>query len=167
LFKNADSGKMRPWDDIDKMDADLIQNWNDTVSPDDRVYLLGDVTFTAANMKKYIPQLNGRICLIPGNHEPTKMRKYFDLFDDVRGYVQRKGFIMSHIPLHPESMARWGLNIHGHLHANKVRNADGTPDLRYYCVSMEHTDYRPIDLNEILERHNRRVSNPDQFALGL
>src|SRR3546814_8319181 len=52
-------------------------------------------------MHEVIPQLKGRICLIPGNHEPTGMRKYFDLFQDVRGYIQRQGFIMSHIPIHP------------------------------------------------------------------
>jgi calcineurin-like phosphoesterase family protein len=142
---------MRPWDNIDEMDAALIKNWNDVVDEKDRVYLLGDVTFTAANMKKYIPQLKGRICLVPGNHEPTKMRKYFDLFDDVRGYVQRKGFVMSHVPLHPASLERWGLNIHGHLHNNLVMDGD-KPDSRYFCASVERTDYKPILLDEILKK---------------
>lgn len=151
-FTNYDGSKMRPWDDVDEMDAALISNWNSVVNPEDRVYLLGDVTFTAANMHKYIPQLKGRICLVPGNHEPTKMRRYFALFDDVRGYVQRKGFIMSHIPLHPESLGRWGVNIHGHLHRNVVMDGD-KPDSRYECVSVEHTDYTPILLDVVLEKH--------------
>jgi calcineurin-like phosphoesterase family protein len=142
---------MRPWDDVDEMDSALIKNWNDVVDEKDRVYLLGDVTFSAANMKKYIPQLKGRICLIPGNHEPTKMRKYFDLFDDVRGYVQRKGFVMSHVPLHPASLERWGLNIHGHLHNNVVMDGDKL-DPRYFCASVERTDYKPILLDEILKK---------------
>lgn len=166
-FTNYDGSKLRPWDDVEKMDAALIENWNSCVHPQDRVYLLGDVTFSAANMEKYVPQLNGRICLVPGNHEPTKMRKYFDLFDDVRGYVQRKGFIMSHIPLHPESLGRWGLNIHGHLHNNRVRRDNGTTDPRYFCASVEQTNYKPVELTQILEWCKRRVSNPNQLALGL
>lgn len=166
-FTNFDGSKMRPWDDVDEMDAALIANWNEVVAPGDRVYLLGDVTFTAPNMLKYIPQLKGRICLIPGNHEPTKMRKYFDVFDDVRGYVQRRGFIMSHIPLHPESLGRWGLNIHGHLHNNRVHRKDGTTDNRYFCASVEQTNYRPVELTQVLEWCNRRVSNPNQLPLGL
>lgn len=166
-FTNYDGSKMRPWDNVDEMDAALINNWNEVVSDNDRVYLLGDVTFSAANMKRYIPQLKGRICLVPGNHEPTKMRKYFDLFDDVRGYVQKKGFIMSHIPLHPGSLGRWGLNIHGHTHNNRVHRDDGTTDPRYFCASVEQTNYYPVELTQILEWCKRRVSNPNQLALGL
>lgn len=147
-FTNYDGSKVRPWDDVDEMDAALIRNWNEVVHPEDRVYLLGDVTFSNRNMHKYVPQLNGRICLVPGNHEPTKMRKYFDLFDDVRGYVQRKGWIMSHIPIHPDSLGRWGLNIHGHTHGNSV------DDPRYVCVSVEQTDFRPVELTQLLEKHS-------------
>ena len=157
-FTNYDGTKVRPWDDVNQMDADLIKNWNEVVSEGDRVYLLGDVTFSARNMEKYIPQLKGRICLIPGNHEPVKMRKYFHLFDDVRGYVQRKGWIMSHIPLHPGSLGRWGLNIHGHLHGGIVMDGD-KPDTRYECVSVEHTEFRPILLDRVLGKHGLK-NNP-------
>src|SRR3546814_8506048 len=73
------------------MNHDLIKWYNELVDEGDRVYLLGDVAFTARMMHEVIPQLKGRICLIPGNHEPPGMRKYFDLFQDVRGYIQRKG----------------------------------------------------------------------------
>lgn len=146
-FTDYEGNPVRPWDDVDEMDAALIKNWNDRVHPKDRVYLLGDVCFSPKNMHKYIPQLNGRICLVPGNHEPPKMRKYFDLFDDVRGYVQRKGWIMSHIPLHPDCLGRWGLNIHGHLHGNKI------DDPRYVCVSVEHTNYAPVELTQLLKEH--------------
>jgi calcineurin-like phosphoesterase family protein len=150
---------MRPWDNVDDMNSNLIRNWNDTVSEGDRVYLLGDVAFKSSVMNEIIPQLKGRICLVPGNHEPTKMRTYFKLFDDVRGYVQRKGFIMSHIPLHPKSLGCWGLNIHGHLHNNTVKMTKfngGNPieidDPRYFCACVERTNYRPIELTEILKR---------------
>lgn len=151
-FTDCDGNPVRPWDDVNEMDAALINGWNEVVGEKDRVYLLGDVCFSAAKMKVYIPQLKGRICLVPGNHEPTKMRQYFSLFDDVRGYVQRKGFIMSHIPLHPDSLARWKVNIHGHLHGNVVMR-DGVPDTRYECVSVEHTEFRPILLDKVLEKH--------------
>lgn len=166
-FTNYDGSKLRPWDDVEEMDAALIKNWNDTVGDGDRVYLLGDVAFSAANMKRVIPQLKGRICLVPGNHEPRKMRQYFDLFDDVRGYVQRSGFIMSHIPIHPESLGRWGLNIHGHLHNNTVRMTkfnNGNPieidDPRYFCASVERTDFRPMDLQAILDKAGLNETHP-------
>ena len=110
-FINYDGTKVRPWDCSDQMTEEMIAWYNDVVDDADRVYILGDVAFSAAHMKKAVSQLKGRKVLVPGNHEPPKMHKYFDLFDDVRGYVVKKGFIMSHIPIHPQSLSRWKLNI--------------------------------------------------------
>lgn len=166
-FENYDGSPLRPWDDADQMNEDMIEWYNELVSDADRVYILGDVAFTPSDMNAVVPRLKGRKCLIPGNHDPVKMRKYFDLFDDVRGYVQRQGFIMSHIPIHPHCMGRWKLNIHGHLHKNTVRkdyiNGYETPkglnydplnetieDLRYYNACVERTNFRPKLLDEIL-----------------
>ena len=166
-FGNYDGTKLRPWDDAEQMTEEMIEWYNEMVDDKDRVYILGDVAFTVTNMRRVVERLKGRKCLVPGNHEPKHMRKYFDLFDDVRGYVQRNGFIMSHIPLHPNSLGRWKLNIHGHLHNNFVTkdyiNGYETPkdetydplnetiaDLRYYCACVERTNFRPKLLDEIL-----------------
>lgn len=158
-FTKADGSKLRPWDDANEMTEDLIKWYNELVRPEDRVYVLGDVAFSARHMTDAVSRLNGRKVLVPGNHEPPKMRKYFDLFDDVRGYVVKKGFIMSHIPIHPGSLSRWQLNIHGHTHANEVMEPfdpwDKTkPDPRYYCACVERTDFRPKLLDDILKERN-------------
>lgn len=142
------------------MTEDMIQWYNEMVDDQDRVYILGDVAFSPANMKRSVGRLKGRKVLVPGNHEPPKMRKYFDLFDDVRGYVVKKGFIMSHIPIHPDSLSRWKLNIHGHTHANSIMsypedfdiNQDVYPDSRYFCACVEQTNFRPILLDDILKQ---------------
>ena len=161
-FTNPDGSPLRPWDDVSKMNEDMIGWYNELVDDGDRVYILGDVAFRADDMRSFVSRLKGRKCLIPGNHDPTKMMKYLDVFDDVRGYVQRQGFIMSHIPLHPGSLGRWKLNIHGHLHANSVKDSakwdDGyeqdfsklPDDERYYCACVERTNFRPKLLDEIL-----------------
>lgn len=158
-FTDYDGSKLRPWDDADIMTEEMIEWYNELVQEGDRVYILGDVAFSPANMKKTVPRLKGRKVLVPGNHDPVKIRKYFDLFDDVRGYVVKKGFIMSHIPIHEQSLSRWKLNIHGHLHNNQVMNypeefdinQDVYPDTRYYCACVERTNFRPKLLDEILE----------------
>lgn len=156
-FMRADGvTPLRPFKDVAEMNETLVNNWNDTVADGDRVYLLGDVAFHPRVFHSIVPRLKGRIVLVPGNHEPNKMRRYADLFDDVRGYVVKKGFIMSHIPIHPGSLSRWKLNIHGHLHANVVTDAPDDPlgcfpDPRYFCACVEQTDYRPILLDDILK----------------
>lgn len=155
-FTNYDGTPLRPWDDVGVMDEEMIEWYNELVDDADRVYVLGDVAFSAAHMRRSVGRLKGRKVLVPGNHEPPKMRKYFDLFDDVRGYVVKKGFIMSHIPIHPGSLSRWELNIHGHTHNNVVLKGDNErgpteeQDLRYYCACVERTNFRPKLLDEIL-----------------
>lgn len=158
-FTNYDGSKVRPWDDATQMTEDMITWYNEVVDDEDRVYILGDVTFRASDMHRVVPRLKGRKVLVPGNHEPPKMRKYFDLFDDVRGYVVKKGFIMSHIPIHPQSLSRWKLNIHGHLHNNTVQAYHGKDDEyyeddRYYCACVERTNFRPILLDDILKERD-------------
>jgi calcineurin-like phosphoesterase family protein len=163
-FTKEDGSKLRPWDDANEMTEDMIRWYNEIVGDNDRVYILGDVAFSPRSMRDSVSRLKGRKVLVPGNHEPPKMRKYFDLFDDVRGYVVKKEFIMSHIPIHEQSLSRWQLNIHGHLHANQVMsypedfdiNQDVFPDTRYYCACVEHTNFRPILLDDILKERGLR-----------
>ena len=35
----------RPWDNVEKMNEDIINNWNAIVKPNDIVFHLGDVSF--------------------------------------------------------------------------------------------------------------------------
>lgn len=155
-FTNYDGSPVRPWDDAEEMTEDMIRWYNELVHPDDRVYILGDVAFSARNMRNSVSRLMGRKVLVKGNHDPDKHRgMYSDLFDDVRSMVVKKGFIMTHIPIHPACLSRWKLNIHGHLHGNVVTTGVH-PDLeyedkRYRNVCVEKTDFRPILLDKVLE----------------
>lgn len=155
-FEREPGVKLRPWDDANEMTEDMIRWYNEMVDDQDRVYILGDVAFSPANIKNSVGRMKGRKVLVPGNHEPPKMRKYFDLFDDVRGYVVKKDFIMSHIPIHPGSLSRWKLNIHGHTHANQVPSTndvnEDVMDNRYFCACVEQTNFRPILLDDILKQ---------------
>lgn len=159
-FERSPGVPLRPWDDAIQMTEDMIQWYNEMVDDGDRVYILGDVAFSATNMRNSVSRLKGRKVLVKGNHDPDNHRgMYQELFDDIRGYVVKKGFIMSHIPIHPQSLSRWKLNIHGHLHSNEIVDypeefdIDQTvyPDERYFNASVEQTDFRPILLDDILK----------------
>lgn len=152
-FTNSDDSPLRPWDNADTMSAEMIAWYNDVVDDKDRVYILGDVGMNRRALDRSLPYLKGRKILVKGNHDVDKLSYYSQYFDDVRAYVVKKGFVMSHIPIHPASLSRWNLNIHGHLHSNKVM-LDKTPNIqddRYRCVSVEHTNYRPILLDQVLD----------------
>lgn len=155
-FTRADGSKLRPWDDNEKMSEDMIKWYNELVHPDDRVYILGDVAMNRRALDRSLPRLLGRKILVKGNHDTDKLSYYSQYFDDIRAYVVKKDLIMSHIPIHPESLSRWVVNIHGHLHSNCVKTDwfGNSPieDKRYSCVSVEHTEYKPVLLDTIIKK---------------
>jgi calcineurin-like phosphoesterase family protein len=59
----------RPFASVEEMDQELIRRWNQTVSPDDTVYYLGDFSLSLAAVESITPQLYGRKILIMGNHD--------------------------------------------------------------------------------------------------
>ena len=154
--RNDGVTKLRPWDDANEMDEAMIKAWNERVRPTDKVYHLGDVV---------INRLNGDKVLIRGNHDIFPDNEYRQYFRELRAYHVMDGMILSHIPLHSDSLGRFGVNIHGHTHANRVRKARGVDaktgtilysdenDVRYHCVCVEQTpDFAPILFEDVIKR---------------
>lgn len=158
-FLNYDGTKMRPWDDVQQMDEDMIQMWNDVVAPNDRVYHLGDVVIN----RKALPilaKLNGKKVLVKGNHDIFTLKDYLPYFEDIRAYLVKQNIVFSHIPIHPSSMERFRMNVHGHLHANRVLLPDGSIDPKYLCVCVEQTGYKPIAIEEIYAYADKHFPKP-------
>jgi calcineurin-like phosphoesterase family protein len=149
--------KLRPWTDPDEMDEFMVKAWNETVKPTDKVYHLGDVVINRKSLG-IMRRLNGDKVLIRGNHDIFKDTDYREHFREIRAYHVMNGMILSHIPIHPESLGRFGTNIHGHLHSNRVMqtgfNGKVTDiiDTRYHCVCVEQTDFKPILFERVLDR---------------
>ena len=157
--RNDGVTKLRPWDSAEEMDEAMVKAWNDRVGPKDKVYHLGDVVIN----RKHLPtmsRLNGDKVLIRGNHDIFPDDEYRKYFRELRAYHVVEGMIFSHIPLHTESLGRFGVNVHGHTHANRVMKpgpASGefaTPiiDVRYHCVCVEQTDFAPILFEDVKKR---------------
>ena len=150
-FTHGDTGvKIRPWTDPDEMDEAMVKLWNERVKPNDKVYHLGDVVINRKSLG-IMSRLNGDKVLIRGNHDIFRDDEYRKYFRELRAYHVMNGMILSHIPLHPESLGRFGVNIHGHLHTNRVM-LDGEIDPRYHCVCVEQTDFTPILFEDVIKR---------------
>lgn len=153
-FMRSDSTPLRSFDSIEEMDEAIIDNWNRVVGDKDRVYHLGDVAINRRCLQ-ILGRLKGRIALIKGNHDIFKLKDYAQYVDDIRAYNILDGCILSHIPVHPESLRRFGCNIHGHLHYGRVlKNVKhglipSNIDNRYYNVSCEMVNFTPIDWEEV------------------
>lgn len=159
FLRNDGVTKLRPWDSPEEMDEAMIKSWNDVVKPKDKVYHLGDVVINRKALNT-LSRLNGEKVLIKGNHDIFRADEYLTYFKDLRGYHILDNFVLSHIPIHPESLSRFKGNIHGHLHSNEVmiKNKYGkeVPDARYLCVCVEHTDFTPISFETAKKRFEER-----------
>ena len=164
-FTRADGcTPLRPWDDAAEMDEAMVKAWNERVKPTDKIYHCGDVVINRRALS-IMDRLNGDKVLIRGNHDIFKDEDYRKYFRDLRAYHIMNGLILSHIPIHPESLGRFGCSIHGHLHANRVMKPAGVDpntgeilygneiDPRYYNVSVEQLpDFAPILFEDVLKK---------------
>lgn len=154
ILKFTNDGKIfRNFQDVVDMDNHMVVAWNSVVGPGDKVYHLGDFAF--GKNPSIAGELRGDKILIKGNHDRFRCSEYLRYFRDIRGTDIRGdlGIIMSHVPIHPDSLRYNYPNVHGHLHCNTV------PDPRYFNVSVERLNYRPIELGELKAQIKNALTN--------
>jgi calcineurin-like phosphoesterase family protein len=164
-FKDANGQPARRFSSVEEMDETMVERWNSRVKPADHVWHLGDVAMSRPVMDRILPRLRGHKRLIRGNHDVFKTAAYAKWFEEIAGYrvfgvrgqpraggVGAPAIICSHIPLHPDSVKKGWVNVHGHTHLNSL------PDARYLNICVEQTAYAPVALEEIdgLWRAHRR-----------
>ena len=157
----------RPFANAGEMDQCMVDRWNECVKPSDHIYHLGDVTMMRPKYVKHIlEQLNGHKRLIRGNHDIYRTKEYIEAgFEEIYGVRVIDNLLMTHIPVHPDSLGRFDANVHGHIHdrpnfapVKRFKGVNGVLDetrpylVPYVNICVEVTDYRPITLEEIKQR---------------
>ena len=143
----------RRFDTVYDMNRELIRRWNETVSPSDMVFHLGDFAFKhgARTPEALRAQLNGKIILIRGNHDgsPRMMRaigfeKVFNEFVLSHG---RHRIYLRHRPTKPCDWLH-GCTMHlcGHVHGAWRYHHD----FRAVNAGVDVWDYRPIPIEDAI-----------------
>ena len=143
-FKNEDGSPVRSFDSVQEMDEFMIEKWNSVVKPSDHVYHLGDVAMKRVHLPT-VGRCNGHKRLVRGNHDIFRTKDYLQYFDEIYATRVLDGMIFTHIPIHPESMGRFGVNVHGHVHGQP----QGQYGPKYYNVSVEVMGYEPVSLEDL------------------
>lgn len=149
-FKDRDGQIIRNFQDVTDMNETMVANWNAMVRPQDKVYHLGDVAVgveKASDFTGLMGRLNGHKRLMLGNHDHIHHPAYRE-FEKIElwtgGKFKQYGFVACHIPLRPDQMRHGEFNVHGHIHQNKMN------DPRYINVCVEHTDYTPVPMEDVI-----------------
>lgn len=149
----------RPFQSVEEMDRTLIRNWNARVSPDDDIYILGDLTLKGPTLANaLLEQLQGRKYLIRGNHDRFADRENFrrDAFVWVKDYfelcIQGNYFILCHYPLLSwNGMYRGSFQLHGHQHNKSEYNlTNRDAGVRRLDVGVDAHGMFPVSVEEIL-----------------
>lgn len=167
----------RPFKSVEEMDNTLINNWNRTVSSEDIVYILGDISwYDDDKTVKIFKQLNGIKVLIKGNHDNIKSTSSLSkCFTGVQDYAElylnkKDKVIMSHYPI-PfwNGQFRDTVHLYGHVHNShqwnvyeswmeELRQLQDIP-MRAYNVGcmMKWINYTPRTLEEIINGYNNNT----------
>jgi len=154
--KNIIQYASRPFKNVLSMNKTLIDNWNDLVSKDDKVFHLGDIGFgNTQEMFKIFKQLRGHKILIRGNHD----KRFSDGalskigFSEVYKYpiIIEEFFMLSHSPMFLNANMPY-VNIHGHIHEKSIVGAN------YINACVEHNDYKPFLFSDVKKKFKKEMN---------
>lgn len=181
--KNIISHCSRPFSTTDEMDEALISSWNQRVTENDEIYILGDLMFFCSEPQSYLERLSGRKHLIMGNHDSVWMRRmesrvkknipgarpasdFFESIRDMNEITLESGekLVLCHYPMMSwNGLAGGSWLIFGHIHNST--DAPYWPLLRgmerALNAGVDVNDFRPVTFCELLENNIRfRMQHP-------
>ena len=124
--KNVIRFDNRPFADTVLMDEVLVHNWNERVTEDDTVYILGDCFWkNEENSVKLIQRLKGHKHLIRGNHDRVHGRLRF-YYESIEHYAEINDndrlVILCHYPIPFYKNQHYGaVMLYGHVHNTRAR----------------------------------------------
>ena len=159
--------KPRGFNSVQEMNNSLVEKWNNTVSDDDDVYILGDIMLGSISNIEYLVRLKGRIHIILGNHDTDFRKDAYNMLSNVveiadvgiKLKYQKYHFILTHYPmltgnLENEDLTKMICNLYGHTHQTNNFYED-RPYM--YHVGVDSHNCIPILLDDIIIEMNNKV----------
>lgn len=167
-----------PFNSVEEMDETIIKNWNDRVSKEDTVYILGDFSwYKEEKTLEILKKLNGNKILIKGNHDRISTR-LAQQFNAITNYIETidngTKVILSHYPM-PfwNGQFRNSVHLYGHVHTShqwhmfeswmkEARQLQDIP-MRAYNVGymLPYMKFGPKTLEDIICKINKLTQSKD------
>lgn len=144
----------RGYSSIEEHDEDIIRIWNETVSPEDTVYHLGDVMLGEnSHGLECLSRLNGNIKIVQGNHDTAVRLALYDSLPNVEvvGWAtmikyKKYNIYLSHYPTivsnkdNEKPLKAKILGAYGHTHSKEQ-----------FCTNI------PFSFNVCLDANNNHL----------
>lgn len=151
----------RPFESIDAMNEALIAAWNERVTGNDTVFILGDLFFRCAAPEAILCRLKGKKRLIIGNHDSSWMGKvdlqrYFVSVDNFLEFSDGvRAITLCHYPLLTWKHKLRTYMVHGHIHNDTT--SDYYPLIairdRVLNAGVDINGFRPVTFEEMMENN--------------
>jgi calcineurin-like phosphoesterase family protein len=151
----------RPFASVPAMNEAMIEQWNEAVDADDKVWHLGDFAIRQPRtvVEALLARLAGHKHLVAGNNDGAVTTEAIG-WDSIQPYaeiaVDGIGLVLCHYPFRSwRGMAKGSVNLHGHSHGRLK------PQPRQFDVGVDVWGFRPVTLRTILDGpsaavHSRR-----------
>lgn len=153
------ANRKKLFDDYDSMHKYLINKWNEKVSEEDDIYIIGDFSNENGYLRTsgLLRCLNGNKYLIKGNNDKFAENIKFDktLFKFIKDYyvldiknynsIIKKAVLFHYPILEWEGYYNNSILIHGHWHKNKKYHKSA------FNIASDIHNFSPLSINEILE----------------
>ena len=151
----------RPFESVEEMNEAMIDAWNQRVTGNDTVFILGDLFYRCPDPEPILQRLKGKKRLIIGNHDSSWMDKvdlsrYFvsvDPFLEITDGV--RAITLCHYPLLTWKHKLRTYMVHGHIHNDTT--SDFFPLLvareRVLNAGVEVNGYRPVTVEELQQNN--------------
>lgn len=166
----------RDFRSLNHMNRSIIRAWNETVTDEDTVFLLGDFCYRSSRpASSWLNEMNhgARLVFVKGNHDqwldvmpPEEKHRHFQLVIEDTCVIERNGFRvgLTHVPTDTFQVPV-DLIVCGHIHNNRqgidYENFMRIPNI--VNCSVEINDYRPVSLRELVQNnqcfYNRTYDN--------
>jgi calcineurin-like phosphoesterase family protein len=159
------SDRMIAFECVEEMDAQLIDQINSVVRPNDELYHLGDFCWQASRAGHYRQRLKVRkLHIVCGNHDAISLWKHVSSMKDMicRKFRYNDNTVKIHMCHYPllswRALHHGGYHLYGHSHGNYEKQLDEIfPGRRSMDVSIDniyrlYNEWRPINLEEVIER---------------
>ena len=167
---SENTAKWRGFESVEEHDDSVMDSILDQVMSRDTLVLAGDIDwrggehfdecFERACIKKFGGVINLTIRVVMGNHDKYSSLLKSKYIVSYHGCLEYGGsdhkIVVTHIPVHPDCLDRWVVNINGHLHENLIN------DSRFINCSWEQ-NRAPILLSDIITRVTTFMKSNPRF----